>query len=227
MDSLRVKIKKIKGNPTAFYDACLSAVLGDIHFFELMKKNSVTFGADTKIMKYAAYGGHVDMCKFLKDEFGLELSDTALEIAAHRGNLDVVKMFREEYPEEWNEREGSNSLGWAIYFGHDEMMDWILTTEFTPLYLPIRCAKNMETLKMLRKRGFQWDETTMVRWAKDGRLDFIKYAHREGCKWDVSMSDAALQHKQQKTYEWMRDNGCPCRPPSLCSQIKNFLFYRV
>jgi len=197
--------------------------MGDLHIFEILKKNEMIFSASESlyVMEAAAYGGHVDLIRLLKRDFGMELGCFGMEAAASKGNLEVVKMVMEESPEQWKTILGSEALAFAIFYGHDQIIEWILTTEFTPLYFPIRCATSMETLKMLRGRGFKWNELTMAHWAGLGRLDFIKYAHEEGCQWDVSVSDAALQHKQHETYAWLRDNGCPCRS-SFMSRLFNW-----
>lgn len=216
-----------------------AAVSGCLDLFEFMKKNGMAFEKailergdiyipekfHTAVMEAAVYGGNMEVIHFLKKEFGLNLDAKSLAAAAWQGNLDVIKMFSEDYPHQWDTFEGCKTLARAVLFEHDEVIEWILTTEFAHTCHVIVSVQSMETLEMLHKRGFLLDTVAMEFWATKGMLDFIKYARAKGCEWGVRVSDAALQNNQHETYAWLRANGCPCRPPTpptICSRLSRF-----
>lgn len=67
---------------------------------------------------------------------------------------------------------------------------------------------HLECLKYAHENGCEWDIWTCSGAAKDGHLDCLKYAHENGCPWDKHTHTNAIKYGRFDCLKYIHDNGC-------------------
>ena len=68
---------------------------------------------------------------------------------------------------------------------------------------------NLEVLQWARRNGCPWDEQTCAAAAKGGHLELLQWAHQNGCPWNEGTCTEAAEEGHLELLQWARQNGCP------------------
>ena len=75
------------------------------------------------------------------------------------------------------------------------------------------CARaagyGLDFLEYAHENGCPWDKRTCEIAALHGRLDCLKYAHENGCHWDEKTCEIAALHGHLDILKYAHENGCP------------------
>lgn len=85
----------------------------------------------------------------------------------------------------------------------------------------VKCCNNLETLKFMRLTvGCKsWNEETCSKFAKEGKLDCLRYARENGCLWDDRTTTAAAVNGHLECLRYAFEEGCPIAVSSFCREI--------
>ncbi|WZN61835.1 ankyrin repeat protein [Chloropicon roscoffensis] len=136
---------------------------------------------DERTCDWAAYGGHLEVIKWLRAK-GCPWDVETSFMAAYGGHLELVKWLRAKGCP-WNEKTSSN----AAHGGHLEVLQW-LRAQDPP------CP---------------WDDDVCYYAAGNGHLDVLRWARRQGCPWDTQAPCAAAKNGHLKVLKWLIKEGCP------------------
>ena len=140
-----------------------------------------------KSLRLAAYGGHIECMKLLRN-WGATKFDGALTWAAAGGYIDCMKLLYK-----WGARHFDEALEDAAYEGHIECMKlakmWGATDFNTPLYQAAR-GGHINCMKILKKWGASDFNSSLWRSAEEGHIDCMKLAK----KWGATYFNIALQY---------------------------------
>jgi hypothetical protein len=67
----------------------------------------------------------------------------------------------------------------------------------------------LECLKYAHENGCWWDMWTCRIAAKRGQLDCLKYLHENGCEWNEGTCNAAVWNGHLECLKYAHENGCP------------------
>ena len=68
---------------------------------------------------------------------------------------------------------------------------------------------HLEVLKWARRNGCPWDEKTCAEAARGGHLEVLRWARENGCPWDEMTCARAANGGHLEVLQWLRQNGCP------------------
>ncbi len=152
----------------------------------------------------AASGGHqhiLDWATSVIQQKGPHLLEIA-KAAAMNGHLPILK---------WAHSRGSfgtvKLCTWAAQGGHLDCLQWAHETGY-PLEDRFHAAKDMslEVLQWLLQQGCQWNGCVYIEAASAGKLDIIKWAHREGMPWPPSRwRDEEVPGSTLSAERWAQD----------------------
>jgi hypothetical protein len=165
--------------------ADLAAILGCLTVLQnLLQRGHLD---KTRVCQWAAWGGHLEMLKWTRENDCPWDEETCAGAAAH-GHLEVLKWAREnDCP--WNE----DTCAGAAAHGH------------------------LEVLKWARENGCPWDEKTCTEAAHQGHLEVLQWARENDCPWDEDACFAAAQGGHLEVLQWARENGCPWNSVVVCA----------
>jgi len=137
------------------------------------------FPWDEKTCRCAAYGGHLDILKWAREN-DCPWNEGTCWGAAEHGHLEVLKWAR------------ANDCSWG---------------EWTCAHAAM--GGHLEVLKWVRANDCPWDENTCFRAADGGHLEVLKWAHENGAPWDEWTCWGAAKNGNIEVLRWARENGCP------------------
>ena len=169
--------------------------------------DSLTFGS-------AAWGGELEVCKFLKAE-GLQFDAVTSLSAAGRGNIHVL---------EWLLDLGCDvnpfACQRAVYYGYFECLKWLRARGAPWDEHALRAAAlngSMDMLQWMVAEGAPWDEQVCTNAVQAGRLDVLQWLRSKGCPWDASGPSTAARENHLEILQWLLQHRCPC-DQGTCTQ---------
>ena len=160
-------------------DAALAESLAFAGALPALKK-AVELNAPTDdICLYAAYGGHLEVLKWARDNDCPWDGDTCSN-AAECGHLEVLK--------------------WALEEAcplHESPCDAAARGGY------------LSVLMWARENRYPWNETTCAYAAQNGHLEVLKWAREEACPWDEWTCLHAAERRHFDVLKWAIDNGAP------------------
>ena len=73
-------------------------------------------------------------------------------------------------------------------------------------------AGKLEFLRYAHKNGCPWDEDTCEQASTFGNLDCLRYAHENGCPWNSRVIYVACHFKNLDCLHYALEHGCPSDP---------------
>ena len=119
--------------------------------------NDCPWDEDSACALLAAYGGHLEVLKWAREN-GCSWDEDTCARAARWGYLEVLKWARENGCP-WDKSTCADSV---VEGGHLEVLQWA------------------------RMNGCSWDEKTCEMAAKNSELEVLQWALENGCKWKES-----------------------------------------
>ena len=68
---------------------------------------------------------------------------------------------------------------------------------------------NVEFLKYAHENGCPWNKETRYSAARKGHLECLRYAHENGCPWNEYTCSAAADNGHLECLKYAHENGCP------------------
>lgn len=68
---------------------------------------------------------------------------------------------------------------------------------------------HLECLKYAHENGCPWDIFTCADAAHGGHMQCLKYAHEQGCPWDADTCSMATLGGHLECLKYAQENGCP------------------
>ncbi|WZN65063.1 hypothetical protein HKI87_11g66200 [Chloropicon roscoffensis] len=132
---------------------------------------------DIETCRFAAYGGHLEVLKWLRAK-GCPWGISTSSWAAHGGHLEVLQWMRAQHPPcPW----GSNLCYFAALKGHLEVLRWA------------------------RSQGCPWDGRAPRAAARDGQLEVLVWLINEGCPYSKRKCRRAAEEGGERAREvWER-----------------------
>lgn len=150
---------------------------GDLAMVQWLYARNI-LSLSTSLMAGAAYGGHLDLMKWLRAN-GCPWDFYICACAAQEGHLNVLK--------------------WARANG----CDWDGTT-----CSYAAASGHLDILKWAKANGCNWDEDTCSYAAQEGQLGILKWARANDCPWDRRTCSRAAERGHLEVIQWARVNGC-------------------
>ena len=127
----------------------------------------------------AAKGGHLDVLRWMRYNYAMEINAYTAEAAALGGHIDVLCYLR---------MNGCNmdadTCAKAALTGHLHVMQWA------------------------RANGCPWDKYTCASAAEGGHLSVLQWARANCCPWDVTTCMEAARGGHLTVLKWAVENGC-------------------
>jgi len=171
---------------------------------------------DENACGWAAYGGHLEMIKWLRAK-GCPWGTTTSSWAAEGGHLDMLQWMRAQDPPcPWD----SDVYLFAASKGHLEVLRWA-RSQGCPWdeYAPSAAARHghLEVLQWMRAQDppCPWDSDVCYNAAFGGHLEVLRWARSQGCPWDEDLfphqqaTCAAAEGGHLKVLKWLIKEGCP------------------
>ncbi|WZN65966.1 putative ankyrin repeat protein [Chloropicon roscoffensis] len=169
------------------------------------------------LVNYAALQGSIEILRWLMEEKGYEFNRATCEGAAFGGHLDVLKFLRAQNPPcPWDgltclraAQEGHLEV-LKFLRGLEPPCPWSLMTCALAAQ-----GGHLEVLKWVRDQDppCPWNEWTCVRAARGGSLDVLKWlrAQQPPCPWSAGTCLVAAQGGHLEVLKWARSQNLPCR----------------
>ena len=125
----------------------------------------------------AAALGHLDTCRWLREERDCDEFDFAASFAARVGSIDLLEFLGPGHALD------QDTCSNAAMGGH------------------------LDVLKWLREGGCPWDESTTYAASEGGHLGVLKYAHESGCPWDPLTCEAAAKGGRLDVLKYAHESG--------------------
>lgn len=119
----------------------------------------------------------------------------------------------------YNSIQESILLNRYIYKHNINVFEWCINSSNTPndnmkrkILLDIAIIGDIDKLKLVTKKYnyYLFDETKQcARAAKYGRIEYLKYLHEHGYKWNKMTCDFAAICGQLECLKYAHENGCP------------------
>jgi len=116
-------------------------------------------------------------------------------------------------------------------FGHrSEQILWtaeilnkaIQTEKLDDLYVDAIKHHLEEILYTLHKKHqIKFSVTTMHIFARKGHLEYLKWAHANGCPWDTNTCSCAALNGHLEVLQWARENKCPWNEDTCMAAAMN------
>lgn len=68
---------------------------------------------------------------------------------------------------------------------------------------------DLNVLQWAHRNGCLWDARTCASAARNGHLEILQWAHRHHCPWDAWTCEAAAENGHLEILQWAHQNGCP------------------
>ena len=184
---------------------------------------------DAKTCKAAA-GGHLECLKYAHTNFCYWDADT-MSYAFWNGHLACLQ-YAHTHGCIWNEslrtntekcggnracieyvntyvHDTTDTYEYELYSGHIERVEY---TPLRELYAD-RCESaaargDLEYLKYAHAQGCEWDSTTCTSAAANGHLECLLYAHTHGCDWNANTCLYAAEGGHLECLQYLHTNGC-------------------
>lgn len=142
-------------------------------------------------------------------EQGAEWGPEVCGIAAKEGHFEILK-WAVENGCSWD----STTFRGAAEGGHLDIITWAMERGCPADNDPLICASaasggNLEILKFLRDKGFQWDSFTVLYGAKRGHFDVIEYCLKERCPASSWAVHAAVSEHRFQMVKFLVAKGVP------------------
>ena len=164
------------------------------------KKKKKKLLMDKRTCAFAAFGGHLDVLKWLRSE-GCPWDEYTCHWAAEKGHLKCLQ---------WAQSEGclwsDFTCQLAAQFGHLECLQWARNKgcpmeEFQTSAVAAG-GGHLRVLKYLRREGCAWNKNAALKAAEGGHLETLRWLRYKGCPWDEA---ACRSHGKPNIVRWMDD----------------------
>lgn len=210
-----------------------SKVKGKVNIDALIKNNNLGtlkyLLMDTQYNSYglmlkACLSGKLEIIRWIYDNYEQKSHSDELTFRLCGHLVTTVTNTRKDLLDYW-------TFCSTVRSGNMEAIDWILHTnnikpndEDQEMHVAMDCAVrtgSLEIIKVLRERGFHWNEETFGVAVNMGRMDVIKYLSNpneiqgivrdtiSGCPWDSTSVRESAHMGNVELLEWLLKNGCP------------------
>jgi hypothetical protein len=167
------------------------------------------------IADMAAWGGHLDLLKWLRAEEGrCSWTPSICASAAEQGHLHVLKWLRSQSPPcPWDE----DTCNAAASRGRVEVLQWLRAQDPPCPWTSNACVRaagggHLVVLQWLRAQNppCPWHVETCGFAADEGHLEVLQWMRAQDplCPWDEGTSAGAAHGGHLKVLQWLRAQGC-------------------
>jgi len=172
----------------------------------------------------ASENGHLDCLKYLHSQ-GVQWHPQTTSNSSRNGYLECLK-YSHEHGAEWHHQTtfyaAANDHLDCLTYCLENGCPWNYTTIWaTARYGKLKCLKYLQD-----KSDHQWDTSITSVAATNGNLEYLKYAHSQGCELNIyTISSAAFNGKLDCLF-YCLENDCPISTQTLnniykCKFIKD------
>lgn len=189
------------------YAQRLASTSGHLHVLQWLHDH--VQACRPRICEDAVMRGHLHVLEWTR-KVGITWSVDLCARAVGCGDLDTLQWLRaRDCP--WDE----NTLIDAIRRCSLEAFDWawdngcprprdVVLYEWAVEGGHLRAVRHLRCAKRL-----PWDSTVCAVAARYGKLQILKWAHRQGCPWDASVCESLVTRRDLHGLVWARKHGCP------------------
>lgn len=196
---------------------------GHLHILKYAISNRYGFPLSSRICAHAASNGHLHFLKYAISN-GCPTSSEMCQYAAYNGHSNILKWIRMSLPN--SERHWDNNVYIRAVEKTDlEYFKWTYNTFGKEEYLmntnvllqAFKC-KRVDIIKYIMSLNENditigdnfksINEKICVNAVKMKSLSVLKWARKNGCKWNSDVCIEAILNKQWHILEWATNNGC-------------------
>jgi len=216
-----VKLLREKGHSWDEYTCAYAAKGGHLKVLQWLRSHGdLSCPWNESTCAHAAWGGHLEVLQWLRDTrlHGRRVCPWGERVcanAAKRGHLKVLQWLRShgDLSCPWNE----STCALAALNGHLEVLKWarsngcgwdarICSIAALDGHLEVLVLK---WARLEAKPPCPRNERTCANAAKNDRLEVLKWARANGCKWDRWVCAWAALNGHLDVLKWAQANGCP------------------
>jgi hypothetical protein len=166
---------------------------------------------DAKLIKSAVLAPNTDCLEYLLSCHDPNIPlDAALRKAVCKGKIGAVRLLKGKLQDRM-EHFPPAIMCWATKSGKVEMLSYC--SQYVP-WNGDECeiaSKNgfLDCLVFAHKNGVKLTSLVMENAVLHGNLECLRYAHKNGCQWDEKILVIAIKEGQTECLEYALDNGCP------------------
>lgn len=188
----------VKSDKMIFANACAN---GNIEILQWLKENN--FETDQTVGIEAASRNKSDIIIWLLQN-GYKLADRVWSLMIQHGNLELLKYGKEK---------GYTFVSNFCHFcptNRPDILKWLYEQRIDHEDSNFHIGRwDLETIKWLHARGYQWQEFTAADIIKSDQLESLNYVYDHGCVLSEYCYEEAARKGNKEIFQWLYDHNCP------------------